>query len=76
MRTVLLTLIFMLALLPRLALADTAQPVTMTVVLDKSVYQIGQPIVLEVDLHNSQKAIRNSSAMPFVHDPTADLNVP
>ena len=64
MRTILLTFIFVPALLPRPALADPFSPppppvfaaasaVTMTAFLDKSMYQIGQPIVLEVDLHNT-----------------------
>ncbi len=53
MRTILLTLIFTMVLLPRLAIADTAQPVMMTAYLDKPLYQIGQPIVLEADLHNT-----------------------
>ncbi len=52
MRTILLTLMLLPGLLSRPALAAQATPVTMTAYLDKPMYQIGQPIVLEVDLNN------------------------
>ena len=66
LRVIPLLLIFPLALLPSLILAappslppppvfGSASAVTMTAFLDKSVYQTGQPIVLEVDLHNPEK---------------------
>lgn len=58
MRTVLfmLTLLLMLTLtlLPSLAAAAPKPPVTMTAFLDRSTYRSGRPIVLEVDLHNTQ----------------------
>ena len=64
MRTLLLTLLLALALLPRLLLAAPVQPVTMTAFLDKTVYQTGQPIVLEVDLKNTgtQEAVVGMTA--------------
>ena len=52
MRHIQLMLVVLLTFMPLLALADPATPVTLTASLDKSVYQIGNPIVLELDLHN------------------------
>lgn len=64
MRAVLLMLLLLPALLPRLVLAVPAQPVTMIAYLDRPVYQIGQPIVLSVDLRNmgTHEAIIGMSA--------------
>ena len=50
MRTVLLAPLLFSAFLPQPA---PASPVTMTAFLDRTIYQIGEPIVLEVDLHNA-----------------------
>lgn len=57
MREIRVALIVLLALLPLFAFADPVPQVTMTASLDKSVYQNGNPIVLEVDLHNSENSL-------------------
>ncbi|MGI4790501.1 MAG: hypothetical protein ACRYFS_16820 [Janthinobacterium lividum] len=52
MRHIQLMLVALLTFLPLIVLADPAVPITLTASLDKSVYRTGNPIVLEVDLHN------------------------
>ncbi|MGI4790500.1 MAG: hypothetical protein ACRYFS_16815 [Janthinobacterium lividum] len=54
----------LLTFLPMIVLANPAPQVTMTASLDQSTYQIGQPIVLEADLHNAgtQEAVIGMTA--------------